>query len=168
MGLGVCSSGHLWGALCCSLHAFSTDGRDENGWTLLLSLRDECSHRLSSVSPYRREINFPICVPDFCLNPAFTLPMSEPLYLRHMAAFPNSWGSIHTVPPGEGLASFASLTLESTQRTALQFTVYSRTLVPRPAARDRLPNSYTWEQCSTWMPSVFPATQGILRPPCHS
>lgn len=59
---------------------------------------------------------------------------------------------------------------ESSLTTTQQFTVtasQSRKPAPRPTALSQHPHSYAWEQPSTLAPPILPATQGILRPPCH-
>ena len=93
------SSGCRWAGPCvpgsrlryvflfCSLKSFRTDGRDEDGCGLLFSLGAKLQAPSSSVNLPRRAVSCPFCDPGFHLNPAFTLPMSKPFYLRHVAEF---------------------------------------------------------------------------------
>lgn len=74
----------------------------------------------------------------------------------------------HAVSLGEVFVRFVGPSQESSQKTAWWFAVYSRKLAPGPAALHWIPSSCAWEQHSILVPSILPATQEILRPPCCS
>lgn len=73
----------------------------------------------------------------------------------------------HTVPLGEVLAMLACRSQESGPQTPWRLTVYSRKPARRPTALCGLPAPTPGNRTAPWC-HPLPATQGILRPPCHS
>lgn len=119
--------------------ACSSVALDENGYTLLCS---------PSMSPHRKGVSHPICFSGFHLNPGFTLCMSKPLSCVTRSKLQIPWMLVpqtHTVPPGESLATLASLSQKSSHMTTWQFAVYSRNPIPRFAVLCGPAGSCKWK-----------------------
>ena len=71
----------------CSLKALSTDGLNEYGGTLSVTLELKI-HAPDFSEPSQRAINHSY-LPNFCQNSVFTWPVSTCFYLRYVAEFQN-------------------------------------------------------------------------------
>lgn len=142
--------------------------------------RAAISHTQSSVNPHRGTISHPSCVPDFCHNPAFTLAMSELLYIRCMTEF-QKYKFQRLLLRGSALIVWSRVSthfshLLTCPRTAVtrshssseSMAKQSRNPAPNLTALSQHPFSYAWEQCSTLVVPILLATQRIFRPCCHS
>lgn len=49
-----------------------------------------CAPTLQRALTEKQLASYSICFPAFCLNPVFTLPLSESFYLRHLTLFQSS------------------------------------------------------------------------------
>lgn len=116
----------------------------------------------SSVSPHRRAINHPSSVPNFYLSLAFSLPVSELFYLRHLTEFPNSnFRDSYRCRPTlflQGRVSLCFCHIWACPRKAValpssdsQFMAkQNRKLAPRPTAPSKLPHSDACNSAVCW------------------